>query len=71
MSTDTASAVKTTADYAAAARSLFEVEHLSLVPLVGAVGAIATGIEGAWTLATVLFGVAYLFVFVQSRRKRC
>ena len=69
MSTDTASVLENTSSYARTARSLFEVEHLSLVPLVGAVGAIASGIEGAWTVATVLIAVAYLFVYVQSRRK--
>lgn len=69
MSTDTAPVVGDTADYVGRARSLFAVEHLSLVPLVGAVAAIASGIEGAWTLAAVLLAVAYLFVFVRVRRE--
>lgn len=49
--------------------SPFEPEHLSLVPLVGAVGAIASGVENGWTVAALLLALAYLFVYVRSRRR--
>jgi hypothetical protein len=47
--------------------SPFAVEHLSLVPLIGAFGAVVSGVENGWAIAAILLSVAYLFVFVRSR----
>ena len=48
-------------------KSPFAPEHLSLVPLIGAFGAVLSGVEHGWAIAAILLAVAYLFVFVQSR----
>ncbi len=47
----------------------FEPEHLSLVPVVGAIAAIASGIEHGWTIATMFLALAYLGTYARSRRQ--
>ncbi len=42
-------------------------EHLSLAPLIGAFGAVVSGVENGWAIAAILLSMAYLIVFVQSR----
>jgi len=48
-------------------RGPFVPEHLSLLPVLGAVGAVVSGVENGWALATVFLSVAYLVVYLQSR----
>lgn len=48
-------------------RSLLAPEHLSLAPLIGAFGAVVSGVENGWAIAAILLSMAYLIVFVQSR----
>jgi len=65
MSTDTVSVQSETDAYQWP--RLFEVEHASLIPVVGAAIAIGSGIEHAWTIAAVLLAFAYLGVYAWSR----
>lgn len=69
----------TTTDKSAATRSDVVVtrwltrvqpEHLSVLPVLIAVGAIAGGAQWAWPVAAMSLAVAYLFVFLLFRHDR-
>lgn len=46
------------------------VEHLSIIPVVGALFAIVGSEQWTWPTAAVLLGIAYLLVFVRVRHLR-